>query len=53
MGWIALADAYVGVIILEAFIPSLPGKDLPCAKRARKAILASLGVLAIFLWECW
>jgi len=47
MGWIAFADVYIGVIILEALIPSLPAEKLPRAKRARKAILASLGALAI------
>ena len=49
MGWIAFAalDVYIGLIILEALIPSLPAEKLPRAKRARKAILASLGALAI------
>lgn len=49
MGWIAFAalDVYIGLIILEALIPSLPAEKLPRAKRARKAILASLAMLAI------
>jgi hypothetical protein len=49
MGWIAFAalDVYIGLIILEALIPSLPAEKLPRAKRARKAILASLAMLAV------
>ena len=49
MGWVAFAalDVYIGLIILEALIPSLPAEKLPRAKRARKAILALLAVLAI------
>jgi hypothetical protein len=49
MKWIAFAalDVYIGLIILEALIPSLPAEKLPRAKRARKAILALLTVLAI------
>jgi hypothetical protein len=49
MKWIVFAalDVYIGLIILEALIPSLPAEKLPRAKRARKAILASLSVLAI------
>ena len=49
MRWIAFAalDVYIGLIILEALIPSLPAEKLPHAKRARKAILALLGALAI------
>jgi len=49
MGWIAFAalDVYIGLIILEALIPSLPAEKLPRAKWARKAILASLTLLAI------
>jgi len=49
MKWIAFAalDVYIGLIILEALIPSLPAEKLPRAKRARKAILTSLAVLAI------
>ena len=49
MKWIAFAalDVYIGLIILEALIPSLPAEKLPSAKRARVVILASLGVLAI------
>ena len=47
MGWIAFAalDVYIGLIILEALIRSLPAEKLPRAKRARKAILASLALL--------
>jgi hypothetical protein len=47
MGWIAFAalDVYIGLIILEALIPSLPAEKLPRAERARKAILASLALL--------
>jgi len=49
MGWIAFAalDVYIGLIILEALIPSLPAEKLPRAKRPRKAILALLAALAI------
>jgi hypothetical protein len=49
MKWIAFAalDVYIGLIILEALIPSLPAEKLPSAKRARVAILTSLGLLAI------
>ena len=49
MKWIAVAalDVYIGLIILEALIPSLPAERLPSAKRARVVILASLGILAI------
>ena len=48
MKWIAFAalDVYIGLIILEALIPSLPAEKLLRAKCARKAILASLAVLA-------
>jgi hypothetical protein len=49
MKWIAFAalDVYIGLIILEAMIPSLPAEKLSKAKRARVVILASLGMLAI------
>ena len=49
MKWIAFAalDVYIGLIILEALMPSLPAEKLLSAKRARVIILASLGVLAI------
>ncbi len=49
MKWIAFAaiDVYIGLIILEALIPSLPAEKLPSAKRARVVILASLGMLAV------
>lgn len=49
MKWIVFAalDVYIGLIILEALIPSLPAEKLPRAKRARKAILASLALLAV------
>jgi hypothetical protein len=49
MKWIAFAalDIYIGLIILEATIPSLPAEKLSKAKRARVGILASLGVLAV------
>ena len=48
MKWIAFAalDGYVGLIILEALIPSLPAEKLTSAKRARVVILVSLGMLA-------
>ena len=48
MGRIAFAalDIYIGLIILEALIPSLPAEKLPRAKRARQAILASFAVWA-------
>lgn len=49
MKWIAFAalDVYIGLIILEALIPSLPAEKLPSAKRARVVILTSLGMLAV------
>ena len=49
MKWIAFAalDVYIGLIILEALIPSLPAEKLPSAKRARVVILTSLGMLAL------
>jgi hypothetical protein len=49
MKWIAFValDVYIGLIILEAMIPSLPAEKLSKAKRARVVILASLGMLAI------
>jgi hypothetical protein len=49
MKWIAFAalDVYIGLIILEALIPSLPAEKLPRAKNARIVILASLGMLAV------
>jgi uncharacterized membrane protein (DUF485 family) len=49
MKWIAFAalDVYIGLIILEAMIPSLPAEKLSKAKRVRVVILASLGMLAI------
>jgi hypothetical protein len=49
MKWIAFAalDVYIGLIILEALIPSLPAEKLPSAKRASVVILASIGMLAI------
>ena len=59
MKWIAFAalDVYIGLIILEALIPSLPAERLPSAKRARVVILVSLGALAIafigFLIKRW
>jgi hypothetical protein len=48
MKWIAFAalDVYIGLIILEALIPSLAADKLARAKRARVGILASLGMLA-------
>jgi hypothetical protein len=47
--WITFAalDVYIGLIILEALIRSLPAEKLPSAKRARVVILRSLGMLAI------
>ena len=59
MKWIAFAalDVYIGLIILEALIPSLPAEKLPRAKSARIVILASLGMLAVvfvgFLIKRW
>jgi hypothetical protein len=49
MKWIAFAalDVYIGLIILESLIPSLPGEKLPRAKQARVLILLVLGVLAV------
>jgi len=49
MKWIAFAalDVYIGLIILEALIPSLAADKLARAKRARVGILASLGTLAV------
>jgi hypothetical protein len=49
MKWIAFAalDVYIGLIILEVLIPSLPAEKIPSAKRARVVILTSLGMLAI------
>lgn len=49
MKWIAFAalDVYIGLIILEAMIPSLPPEKFSIARRARVVILASLGVLAV------
>jgi hypothetical protein len=49
MRWIAFAalDIYIGLIILEALIPSLPAEKLLSAKRARVVILVSLGMLAV------
>ena len=49
MKWIAFAalDVYIGLIILESLIPSLPAEKLPSAKPARVVILASLGMLAV------
>jgi hypothetical protein len=49
MKWIAFAalDVYIGLIILESLIPSLPAEKLPRAKQARVLILLVLGVLAV------
>ena len=49
MKWIAFAalDVYIGLIILEAMIPSLTAEKVQKAKRARVVILASLGMLAV------
>jgi hypothetical protein len=49
MKWIAFAalDVYIGLIILEAMIPSLPAEKVLAAKRARVIILACLGILAV------
>jgi hypothetical protein len=49
MKWIAFAalDVYIGLMILEALIPSLAADKLARAKRARVGILASLGMLAV------
>ena len=49
MGWIAFValDVYIGLIILEALIPSLAAEKLPRAKRARVAIITSLAVLTV------
>ena len=49
MKWIAFAvlEIYIGLIILEAMIPSLPAEKVSKAKRARVFILASLGMLAV------
>jgi Na+-translocating ferredoxin:NAD+ oxidoreductase RnfA subunit len=49
MKWIAVAalDGYIGLIILEALIPSLPAEKIPKAKRARVVVLISLGMLAV------
>jgi hypothetical protein len=49
MKWIAFAalDVYIGLVILEATIPSLPVEKVQKAKRARVVILASLGMLAV------
>ena len=49
MGWIAFValDVYIGLIILEALIPSLAAEKLPRAKRARVSIITSLAVLTV------
>jgi len=49
MGWIAFValDVYIGLIILEALIPSLAAEKLPRAKPARVAIITSLAVLTV------
>ena len=49
MKWIAFAalDVYIGLIILEAMIPSLPAEKVQKGKRARVVVLASLGMLAV------
>ena len=49
MKWIAFAalDVYIGLIILEALIRSLPAEKLPSAKRVRVVILTSLGMLVV------
>ena len=49
MKWIAFAalDVYIGLIIFEALIPTLPAERLPSAKRARVVVLACLGMPAI------
>ena len=49
MKWIAFAalDVYIGLIILDAMIPSLSAEKLSKAKRARVVVLTSLGMLAV------
>jgi hypothetical protein len=49
MKWITFAapDVYIGLIMLEALIRSLPAEKLPSAKRVRVVILTSLGMLAV------
>jgi hypothetical protein len=49
MKWIAFAalDVYIGLIILEALISSLPPEKVAGAKRARVVMIAFLGMLAI------
>jgi hypothetical protein len=49
MWWIAFTafDLYIGLVILEALIPSLPAEKLPRARMARKGVLGSIGTLAI------
>ena len=51
MKWIVFAalDVYIGLIVLEARIPSLPAEKALKAKRARVVVLACLGMLAVGL----
>jgi hypothetical protein len=51
MKWIAFAalDSYIGLIILEAMIPSLPAEKVPAARHARVMIFACLGMLTVVL----
>lgn len=47
MGWIAFAalDLWIGLIILEAMLPSLPAEKAARIRKARTVILASIGAL--------
>jgi hypothetical protein len=49
MGWIAFTavDLWIGLIILEAMLPTLPAEKAIRVKKARKVILGSIGVLAL------
>ncbi len=49
MKWVAFAalDVYIGLIIFESLVPSLPGEKLPRAKQARVLILVVLGLLVV------
>ena len=49
MGWIAFTaiDLWIGLIILEAMLPSLPAEKAARIKKVRTGILVSIGVLAV------
>jgi hypothetical protein len=51
MWWIVFTavDLYIGLVILDALVPSLPAEEIPRIKLAKRVIVALLVLSAIAL----